>query len=361
MQIANCKLKSEERTPHVLPSAFCTLHSRRPSSLTPRPSPVGFTLVELLIVIVILGVVTAASIPVVLPALASRGVREAGRILNAHFGSAQALAMANGRSAGVWIERLSNATTTGSANDGAMDVYLAEVPQPYSGDQIGSTVQIQVDNTQTPHKYTIQFTSDSSWQNLPLRPGDLIRFNYQGHWYCFPGSQAAYPGQYTNTVTTDTWGNQALDATPSKVIDRVQAYWSRPADCPMPQPSSNGVPYQILRQPVKSAGSPTQLPTGTVIDLGYSGTTSAVANLSGKDHVVITFNKSGALENLYYTDTSGSAQIKPLIEPLFLLIGKRDQLGSLSAGGTPWPSIRKPAWPRPPRSQQAAAAVRLRT
>src|SRR4051794_1301952 len=87
----------------------------------------GFTLVELLVVIAIISAVTIATVPMILPALDVRRIREASRILSTHFASAQSEAIAKGRSVGVWIQRLSGEPTA------AMDLFLCEVPAPYAG------------------------------------------------------------------------------------------------------------------------------------------------------------------------------------------------------------------------------------
>ncbi len=100
--------------------------------------------------------------------MTSRAVREAARIVNTQLSAAQSQALANGRSAGVWIERVGG---TSSTTPGGMDLYMAEVPPPYSGDTSNSTVTITVDNASPGKPYYFTFGgSDSAWQNLPLRP-----------------------------------------------------------------------------------------------------------------------------------------------------------------------------------------------
>ena len=53
----------------------------------------GLTLVELLVVIVILLAVTAAAIPVVLPAVENRRIREASRLVTSYMAGARSRAM----------------------------------------------------------------------------------------------------------------------------------------------------------------------------------------------------------------------------------------------------------------------------
>jgi prepilin-type N-terminal cleavage/methylation domain-containing protein len=50
--------------------------------MPPRPRP-GFTLIELLVVVTIVVLVSAATLPTILPALAHRQVSEASRLLQA--------------------------------------------------------------------------------------------------------------------------------------------------------------------------------------------------------------------------------------------------------------------------------------
>ena len=147
----------------------------------------AFTLVELLVVISIIVTVSAIIVPLLLPVIDSRRIRETARIVSTQFASAQSEAMAKGRPVGVWIERLgANNTSTSLDRSAAMDIYLCEVPQPYSGDSIDSPVTVVADTSSTPNltKYAVKFSGDTAWYGL-LRPGDTIRFNYRGPWYVF--------------------------------------------------------------------------------------------------------------------------------------------------------------------------------
>jgi prepilin-type N-terminal cleavage/methylation domain-containing protein len=321
---------------------------RRSSFIVHRSSfSRGFTLVELLVVIAIIVTVSAIVVPLLTPVLDSRRIRESARIVSTQFASAQSEAMAKGRSVGVWIERLgANDPNSNTDHSAAMDLYLCEVPQPYSGDSIDSRITVKVDTTQTPNKYGFSFTSDTGWSGL-LRPGDLIRFNYRGPWYTFPSDTAEYQGQPTNTVTKpDVNGIKYLDDSPNKYIDRIRTSPAIPSssqawaqaqssymDCPMP-PVDLPMPYQILRQPVKTSTQPVQLPAGSVIDLFASGTastmpyfgmfgtqTSTGTTITDRNPLIITFSKSGALDSFYLMGHKF-----PLVEPIHFLLGQREKL-----------------------------------
>jgi prepilin-type N-terminal cleavage/methylation domain-containing protein len=66
-----------------------------------RARPTGFTLVELLVVIVIIGLVSAAALPVVLPALAHRQVSEAARIVQGTLAGARDSALHSAAPSGI--------------------------------------------------------------------------------------------------------------------------------------------------------------------------------------------------------------------------------------------------------------------
>src|SRR6218665_3034824 len=85
------------------------MHARLTRFAT-RTRPTGLTLVELLVVITILGIVTAATIPLMQPPSADPKVREAAREFSATLEQARALAISTGRPAGVRIEFTTPAT-----------------------------------------------------------------------------------------------------------------------------------------------------------------------------------------------------------------------------------------------------------
>src|SRR5262245_16552689 len=107
----------------------------------------AFTLIELLIVIAIISAVTVATVPMLVPALDIRRIRESARLVNTVFSQAQSEAVAKGRSVGVWIDKLRVGDPTALKVEGqaAKDLFLCEVPQPYAGDASDSTMTVKID------------------------------------------------------------------------------------------------------------------------------------------------------------------------------------------------------------------------
>ncbi len=312
----------------------------------PPPASRGFTLMELLIVVLIISTVTVATIPFLKPAMDNRRIREAARIVTTQLAAAQNEAVASGHSVGVWFEKIhaGGASSGIVPGDASMDLYLCETPQPYSGDGTNSTVAIQVNTTVTPNQYSIQFQSDTAWQGL-LRAGDMIRFNYRGPWYVFTSDTAEYLNQATNTLTlADANGIQYLDNSMTKSFDRIRTSLNPPnptqpynptdyLDCQMPLPTSSA-PFQIIRQPIKSASTPIQLPSGAVVDLYYSGAGNGVffgapSKTEANNPVIVTFDATGALDGLYL----GGAK-RNFTGALYFLIGKREKVPSVESDVT---------------------------
>ena len=95
----------------------------------------GFTLLELLVVILIMLTVTAVTIPVVAPAMKGRQVREGARLLNTFLNAARNRAIESGRPCGVWLERMPG------LREACINVHFAEIPPAYAGDFLDSTVE----------------------------------------------------------------------------------------------------------------------------------------------------------------------------------------------------------------------------
>jgi len=273
------------------------------------PASRGITLVELLIVITILALVTAATIPIMAPAVESRRIRESARLVSGMFTSAQTRAIAAGRPVGIWIERMDPATVGSNAS---VMIFLCEVPPPYAGDTTDAKIRITDVSVATSWKGRL--TDSNSVETLPVSPGDFIKINYQGPLY------------QIKTLTR-------INADEIEITFYRSGY-PTPARTP---PGSAGVPYQIYRQPEKTSEAPLQLPDSIVIDLTWSGPGSGFFQRSDPPvlttpspprvypptrPVIFTFNQSGSLDYMYDT---GDPPVR-VTSPIHFLVGKREKV-----------------------------------
>lgn len=88
----------------------------------------GVTLIELLIVILIMLMITAITIPVIAPAMKGRDVREAARMIDVFINGARTRAQSTGHNYGIIIERM-----PGLPN-GSVTLSYCEQPDAYTGD-----------------------------------------------------------------------------------------------------------------------------------------------------------------------------------------------------------------------------------
>jgi type II secretory pathway pseudopilin PulG len=306
----------------------------------------AFTLAELLIVAVIISVVTIATIPLLKPAMDSRRIREAARIVSTQFASAQGEAVASGHSVGVWLQKIpAGGASSGTVDgDASMDLYLCESPQPYSGDSESSTVIVSVSGAPPTGSVTMS-NADSGWIGL-LRPGDLIRFNHSGPYYSLGGATQPQPDGTLMQATAPTATIFSMTPVSQDDFDTsghpVFRYLPPVAFVSAGNPNGWTTNFQILRQPVRSSATPMQLPSGAIVDLFFSGIgnpdpVNAISGYFGsianfdKDNnpVIVTFDRTGALEYLYVGGTQYSITL-----PLYFLIGKREKAPSVEPDPT---------------------------
>ncbi len=333
----------------------------------------GVTLVELLVVITLLLIVTAVTLPVVAPSIQQRRVREATRLVTSYLAAARARALETGRPVAVVIERftpgLANATSTASAGvsqNYSMSLSIAESPPLYAGDTLVSAVSISHPPATLPpypsQLYLSFNTSIDNWNAQQIRVGDGIRFNFQGPIYYFDSSnpyntnnniisltnintlsQPSYPSNWSayysvgllpnittyNPSTPGTVVNTAIDT--SLVLTPPYNSGYQPGNPNIP-PGGSPVPYQIYRQPTRSAVDPLQLPEGIVIDLAYSGMSTESYGIFSQpnatavppftpSNVMIAFSPTGRMTMLY-----DQVPLRPT-GAVFLLLGRIEQCG----------------------------------
>lgn len=282
------------------PAIAASRHTRRPAR--------GLTLIELLVVMVILTLITVATIPLLQPATGARKVREAARLVATTFEGARARAVETGRPAGVWIQRLPGPTSlppnfppNARLPIEARTMFFCEVPPPYCGDSLNATVTIS--------QSLVTFDQTLSPSLLKLvKYGDLIRFNYKGPYYQLVGGQT---------------GELLKDNKPFINISPGQSF-------PPSTVGNTGVPFQILRQPVKSAFAPVNL-TGNapfpVIDMVSSGmgqdTEFELMNPSESLPLIVTFAPTGRVDRVMYsagTFAKPSFEILQPTSPIYFLV-----------------------------------------
>jgi Tfp pilus assembly protein FimT len=273
----------------------------------------GVTLLEILIVLTIMLMITGATLPVVLPALQNRRMREGSRLVSTFISGARSRAIEAGRPVGVMFERLNGLPM-------AAQLSYVELPAPYSGDTVNSKLTLSAASVNG------VVPVGSVTFNL-VRFGDRIRLDSKGPLYLL-ASAITYPdpkvGQVVGDPTSAPW--YLMDpASPGVAASNISPGYA----------IATGVAFQVFRQPVKSTASPLQLPEGVIVDLlssgvGLSGifptTIPAVAMWGTTPPLtwdpVVMFAPSGRLD--YVTGPVGALQ-RPT-GPIFLLIGKRELL-----------------------------------
>ena len=260
------------------------------------------TLLELLIVMTIMVMVTAAAIPIVLPAIENRQMREASRLVASYIQGARSRAIETGRPVGVMFQRVNGLPFSGTLS-------YVEVPQPYSGDTLNSRILISNAGI-TPGQVTDFATSDTSWSGL-VRYGDLIRLDYKGPYFIIASG---------TTVPDPSFGQIVLDptSTPWQLLTFNYVAPNLPAAYATP----TGVAFQIFRQPTRSSAAPLVLPEGTAIDLIYSGVGQAgtISTIPLTWDPVFTFSPNGAVDRVGIMN----ANLFHPTGPLFFLVGRRE-------------------------------------
>jgi type II secretory pathway pseudopilin PulG len=286
------------------------------------------TLVELLVVLSIILMVAAATIPRLRPEMDRSRVREAARAIQTYLSTARNLAMATGRSCGVMLERLP------TENGCAMTLTQVETPVRYGGDLIGAyaTVAPNARLSSSSRAYCNISLHPSPNQpatapSVPLYPGDQIEIGYQGFWITLdlpPNNPVNSSGAITNTANLVGFVDTSHGEIPPWTAQQISG------------------PYEITRWPTKSLASPLQLPSPACIDLLWSGidpvaTTDTAAwpypvtPSTATPPVAIMFSPNGSVDKVYVSGSTngkvnGNYSPVHVTSTVYLLVGRRDQV-----------------------------------
>jgi len=276
----------------------------------------GLSLVELLVVISILVLLAGFSIPLLKPRLEEQAVREASRTLNSFCSLAKARAVELRRPVGVWIVR------SGDDGERCSRLFLAETPPPYAGDVLGATCALDGSGG-LGSTGVATFSSTSASLPFLVQAGDRIRFSFSGPFFTITDVTTAAP---------------------------IQVRFTHPSvPSPAATPLNAGVPYQIVRAPVKITSSDIDLPDATAIDLTLSGLgpegrqfAPGTGPAEIVEPVVIMFRPDGSVEKIY----QGTNSYAPAYS-VHLMVGRSEQInlaapaavdGNLADGRGVWVS-----------------------
>jgi prepilin-type N-terminal cleavage/methylation domain-containing protein len=259
----------------------------------------GFTLVELLVVIMILGLLSVVAIPSLSGNINARRYGEAARGASAFIARCQSRAIGGRTPRGVLIQPLAANTAV------AIDLYFADTPDVYAGETSDSRAIVTGITNVTAGPLNVVFDNATAGRlaNANVcRPGDAIQFG---------GSGAKYKFLPPNQVTMWFEDNQT------------------PRNTPWPRTGNAGLPFKIWRQPTRGTGGALQLQKGAAIDLYWSclGTrpfwTFMGTNMSD-NAISILFDASGKPFEIVH---SGGLRTS-VGEPIFLLLGEADLAGN---------------------------------
>ena len=284
--------------------------------------PGGLTLLELLVVLFIVSILLAVSIPVFRTNVGARAVRESSRILSTALNTARQQARLTGRPTGIRFEPLP------SSPWGAADIHFVEVPPAYAGDYTNSRIRfvswqymgVAPDTGKDKVKFGVVFPQGDAWTSF-VSVGDLLELNNQQQTF------RVEPPTNTNWLTLS--GDFVFASGPQLIYPRLTS-----TDVLEPEYS-----FRFIRRPVESSLPPIQLPAGAAVDLQMSGWDSNHTFYdSGNPQpslVMITLAPTGEPYLVYHpvgtgTDGPGSAAVSgvPLTDKIHFLVGKVGKYGA---------------------------------
>jgi prepilin-type N-terminal cleavage/methylation domain-containing protein len=272
----------------------------------------GFTLVELLVVVAILGLLGVLVIPNLAGSIEGRRYMEAARDVSAFIARCQSRAIGAKEPKGALLQPL-------VANSAVcLDLFFSDTPEVYAGETTSATAVI--DPPPSAAANTLSITFDAATQNRLTtdptfcRTGDAIQFGGTGAKFKFlPPNQVTMWFEDNQNTRNTSW----------------------------PRATGAGLPFKIWRQPTRGTGGALQLQRAAAVDLAWCclGTRPFrdFMDTSITDNAIsILFDASGKPLELVHPGKAGvaggsapTAGVRTTVgAPIFLLIGEADLCGN---------------------------------
>ena len=258
------------------------MRMRHPSSNRVR---VGLTLVELMVALAVISVLAAIALPNVKSTLQSQRVSRAASLLKSSIEEGRARSIRAGGGGGIIIDRIGFETAFDRSQ--SLRVRLATTPAPYTGDVGNSTAKVGVNMNGTLTDFTddtitlwfdpsaaqmYRSAVDLDNGNVPtlINLGDRVNLADARFPMTIIGMQYSTDAGVAATLRNSD-GLLAAD------IPDPHLFWTRVV-LARSEPNQNmtrfigqDVSFSITRSPRAAISLPTEMPTGTVIDLSASG------------------------------------------------------------------------------------------
>jgi len=300
-----------ERNRRFLPGSICQVR-------------LGFTLVELLVVLFIFLILAAIALPIVKGLLSDQKVSTTARAITSYFNAAKNRAIADGRFVGVRIERISGDNTDNFNNVASIRLrQLVGVPA-YSGDAADSKVTfgtiasgvVTLTFAKTDNQLLSLNSALPALANPAFRDGDIIEF--------LGGKQ--FHLNFATPTATNVLASIDLNAPVDGSVGGTGSVMYPTADVITAIPTSS---YRVHRRPVVSSSAPLSFARGVAIDLNYSGIGVAGSQFSPVEltspatnqPIDILFGPDGRVE---FMSIDSIGTIGPPSGLIFLCLGSTD-------------------------------------
>lgn len=269
----------------------------------------AFTLVELLIVVAIITILAALSLPSIKSMMSGQKVTQASNSVQAHIQSARARAVASGRKVAAVLE-------IGLSGNSVIALSFGQEFPPYQGDLPDSTGMLaDMNNDGFYDRINISQLDGSLAFQTPTvyGVGDFVQVGNNQTIF-------AITAVNINTQANPNIAQIDFQNPPMAVVSNGNSVQTAASQLPT---SINPISrFKITRKPAKSFVPPTMLPRGTCIDLTSSGMgLTGIEFSSYTNPIMIVFDERGSLA--YIADGTG-AQSRPT-GVVHLLVGRIEQ------------------------------------